>query len=233
MMSNLPKSADPNAAASSDTDISAFLGKVKAMPAAGGEGRLIFAMDATMSRQPTWDSALSIQSQMFMAAKKLGGLAVQLVYFRGFRECRSSRWVTDPEALATLMTRVDCRGGNTQLGRVLAHVKAEAGKHKVAAVVYVGDAFEEQIDSVSQTAGEIGLVGLPVFMFQEGADPSAEGAFREIAKLTRGAYFRLDSSSPAVLAELLSAVAAYASGGKLALEQKGGTAARALLQQLK
>jgi hypothetical protein len=131
------------------------------------------------------------------------------------------------------MTKVECRGGNTQLGRVLAHVKQEAAKHKVAAVVYVGDAFEEKIDDVCQVAGEIGLLGLPLFMFQEGADAMAERAFREIAKLTRGAYLRLDGSSPAVLADLLSAVAAFASGGRLALERKGGDAARVLLQQLK
>jgi hypothetical protein len=232
-MSNLPKTSDTKPAVSSETDVSAFLDKVKSMPAPDGGGRLIFAMDATMSRQPTWDRALAIQGQMFMEARKLNGLAVQLVYFRGFNECRASRWVNDPLDLATLMTKVECRGGNTQLGRVLAHVKQEAAKHKVAAVVYVGDAFEEKIDDVCQVAGEIGLLGLPLFMFQEGADAVAERAFREIAKLTHGAYLRLDGSSPAVLADLLSAVAAFASGGKLALERKGGNAARVLLQQLK
>jgi hypothetical protein len=214
-------------------DVDAFLAKVKKMPAASGEGRLVFAMDATMSRQPTWDSALSIQGQMFMEAKKAGGLAVQLVYFRGFNECKASRWVADPAALANLMTKVDCRGGNTQISRVLSHVKTEGGKAKVNAVIYVGDACEENVDALCQSAGEVGLLGVPLFMFQEGTDPTAERAFREIAKLTRGAYFRLDSASPKVLAELLGAVAAYATGGKLALQSKSGEAARALLQQLK
>jgi hypothetical protein len=212
-----------------------FLAAVKKMPAtaSAGRGRLVFAMDATMSRQPTWDSALSIQGQMFMETKKAGGLAVQLVYFRGFNECKASRWVADPEALAGLMTKVDCRGGNTQIARVLTHVKAEAAKTKVNAVVYVGDACEEGIDGLCQQAGEVGLLGVPLFMFQEGTDPTAERAFREIAKLTRGAYFRLDSAAPKVLADLLGAVAAYASGGKQALENKGGSAAKALLSQLK
>jgi hypothetical protein len=233
VMSNLPKTSSDRPPASTDADISAFIDKVKSMPAHGGKGRLIFAMDATMSRQPTWDRALSIQSQMFMEAKKAGGLAVQLVYFRGFNECRASRWVNDPQALAELMTRIDCRGGNTQLHRLLAHVKKEAASEKVSAVVFVGDAFEEQIDAVCDIAGEIGLLGLPIFMFQEGNDPTAQRAFRDIARLTRGAFFRLDSSAPSVLAELLSAVAAYASGGRAALERKQTPAARALLQQLK
>lgn len=222
-----------NGAAPRTLDVDAFLATVKKMPRASGEGRLVFAMDATMSRQPTWDSALSIQGQMFMEAKKAGGLSVQLVYFRGFNECKASRWVADPEALGGLMTKVDCRGGNTQISRILSHVKTEGAKAKVNAVIYVGDACEENVDALCQAAGEIGLLGVPMFMFQEGTDPVAERAFREIAKLSRGAYFRLDSASPKVLAELLGAVAAYATGGKQALESKSGQAARALLQQLK
>ena len=181
--------------------VDAFLAAVKKMPVASGEGRLVFAMDATMSRQPTWDSALSIQGQMFMETKKAGGLAVQLVYFRGFNECKASRWVSDPEALANMMSKVDCRGGNTQIGRVLTHVKNEAAKGKVNAVIFVGDACEENVDGLCQKAGEIGLLGVPLFMFQEGSDGVAERAFKEIAKLTRGDYFRLDSASPKVLAE--------------------------------
>lgn len=232
-MKNLRKTVEGSNVGSLDADIAAFIDKVKAAPQKQGGGRLIFAMDATMSRQPTWDLALSIQGEMFMEAGKAGGLSVQLVYFRGFGECRASRWVNAPEALAKLMTRVDCRGGNTQIGRVLSHVKREANTAKISAVVYVGDAFEEPVDSVCRTAGEIGLLGLPVFMFQEGADGVAERAFREIARLTRGAYFKLDKSAPRILADLLSAVAAYASGGRPALEKKGGTAARALLRQMK
>jgi hypothetical protein len=215
--------------------VDAFLAAVKNMPstAATGQGRLVFAMDATMSRQPTWDTALSIQGQMFMEAKKAGGLAVQLIYFRGFNECKASRWVADPEALANLMTKVDCRGGNTQIARVLTHVKTESAKTKVNAVIFVGDACEENIDRLCQQAGEIGLLGVPLFMFQEGADGTAERAFREIAKLTRGAYFKLDSASPKVLADLLGAVAAYAAGGRQALQNQSSSAARALLSQLK
>ncbi len=232
-MSNLSKSGSIHPPESTSSDVDAFLASVKNMPAATGEGRLVFAMDATMSRQPTWDTALGIQGQMFMAAKKAGGLLVQLVYFRGFNECKASRWVNDPEALANLMTKVDCRGGNTQIGRILTHVKNAAAKSKINAVIFVGDACEENIDGLCQSAGEIGLLGVPLFMFQEGTDGTAEKAFREVAKLTRGAYFRLDSASPKVLAELLGAVAAYASGGRNALEQHSGQAARALLSQLK
>ena len=101
------KSGTVEPARSSGTEIDTFLAKVKAMtPVTGsGRGRLIFAMDATMSRQPTWDLALELQGEMFRAVKEVGGLDVQLVYFRGHGETRASKWVSDPEALARLMRR--------------------------------------------------------------------------------------------------------------------------------
>jgi hypothetical protein len=228
------------AEASSATEVSDFLAKVKAMAPSptpqSGRGRLIFAMDATMSRQPTWDRALQIQAEMFAETARIGGLDVQLVYFRGFGECQASKWVSDPTALARLMTRVDCRGGNTQIGKVLAHIRKEAAACKVNAVVYVGDCMEEHLDRLCATAGEIGLLGVPVFMFQEGHDPIAEQAYREIARLTRGAYCRFDQGSAKQLRELLSAVAVYAAGGRRALVEhiKGGSGgATLLLEQLK
>jgi hypothetical protein len=221
-------------------DISTFLEKVRSMPPAaresGGRGRLIFAMDATMSRQPTWDSALHIQGEMFREAGRIGSLDVQLAYFRGINECRASKWVNNPEALARLMSAIDCRGGHTQIERVLKHVKNEASSSKVSAAVFVGDAMEENIDSLCQMAGQIGLLGVPIFMFQEGTDSAVERGFREIAKLTRGAYFRFDSGSAKILRELLAAVAVYAAGGRAALadhsKSKGGSATL-LLEQLR
>ena len=164
-------------------DVADFLEKIRGLsPVAkdGERGKLIFAMDATMSRQPSWDRALSIQAEMFAETARIGGLDVQLVYFRGFNECRASKWVSNPTALAKLMTTVDCRGGNTQIGRALSHVKKEMRTTKVNAVIYVGDAMEENIDVLCQAAGEIGLQGTPIFAFQEGNDGNAErGPFRK------------------------------------------------------
>ena len=104
---------------SSGAEVDAFLARVNTLApiSSDGRGRLIFAMDATMSRQPTWDLALGLQADMFRAVKEIGGLDVQLVYFRGFEETRASKWVSDPEALARLMTRVSCQGGYTQIRR--------------------------------------------------------------------------------------------------------------------
>jgi len=218
------------------TEIDAFLSKAGELPVAGTEqGRLIFAMDATMSRQPTWAEALAIQGRMFQQTARLGSLAVQLVYFRGLDECRASKWVINAEALGRLMRSVDCRGGHTQLSRVLKHVKAEVTRTGAAVSVFVGDAFEEDLDSTCMTAGELGMLGARVFMFQEGTDNRAERAFREIARLSGGAYFRFDRKSPDLLAELLGLVAGFAAGGYTALESraKSSDAGRMLLSQLK
>jgi hypothetical protein len=84
-------------------------------------------------------------------------------------------------------------------------------------LVFVGDAMEEPIDDLCAAAGKLGLLGVPAFMFQEGGDAIAENAFREVARLSRGAYCRFDTGAAHELAELLRAVAAYAAGGMKAL----------------
>ena len=227
------------APASTRPEIEAFLERVRGLgPAAtaGKRGRLIFALDATMSRQPTWDTACALQADMFREAASIGGLDIQLVYFRGLGECRASAWVAGTERLAELMSGIDCRGGHTQIGKVLSHARQEHGKQRVQALVFVGDAMEEAIDDLCAAAGELGLLGVPLFMFQEGGDPVAESAYREIARLSRGAYCRFDTGAAHELRELLRAVAAYAAGGIKALADlsaRKSSGARLLLAQLK
>jgi hypothetical protein len=214
------RNASAPATTSSRSEIDAFLSKVKSLgPAtgAGGRGRLIFALDATMSRQPLWDTACKLQADMFREAAAIGGLDIQLLYYRGLAECAASGWVSQAERLADLMSRIDCRGGHTQIGKVLSHARSESERRKVQALVFVGDAMEEKIDDLCRAAGELGLLGLPAFMFQEGYDAVAEQAFREIARLTKGAYCRFDPGAAQQLGELLRAVAAYAAGGMKAL----------------
>ncbi|MFL6796938.1 MAG: VWA domain-containing protein [Xanthobacteraceae bacterium] len=227
----------PSAQGSTRAEIDAFLGKIRGLaPAHVGQGRLIFALDATMSRQPTWDTACRLQADMFREAAAAGGLSIQLVYYRGLSECRASRWVSQGESLGALMERIDCRGGHTQIGKVLAHAKRETHNLKVQALVFVGDAMEEKLDDLCHSAGELGLLGVPAFMFQEGDDGVAERAFREIARLTRGAYCRFDPGAAHQLAELLRAAAAYAAGGMRALadlsQRQKGSAIK-LIEQLR
>ena len=222
---------------SSRREVDAFLDAARAVPAkAEARGRLIFAMDATASREPTWDRATHLQSGMFQAAAGLGGLAVQLCYYRGFGEFKASGWVTDAEAMIRLMTSVFCLGGATQIAKVLRHAVAESKRGKVDALVFVGDCMEEDVDVLAALAGELGLRGVPVFLFHEGDDAAAARAFRHIAKLTKGACCPFDASSPGQLRDLLTAVAVYASGGRAALDalarQGSNRAVRLLTDQM-
>jgi hypothetical protein len=201
-------------------------------------GRLIFAVDATMSRQETWDMACQPQAQMFIEVATIGALDVQLVYYRGPRdhpegECRASRWYDSPIYLTKAMSSIDCRGGLTQIRRVLLHCCQEALRSKINAVVFVGDACEESADGLSQPAADLGRLKVPVFMLQEGEDKKVERVFREISRLSNGAYLHFNAGAARQLAELLRAIATFAVGGVTALEAANNPSAIKLLAALR
>lgn len=223
-MTGNDKDRSPALLPDNDAAIADFLQKVAATPAplsGGTGGRLIFALDATASRQPTWDQAMHLQSEMFDVTSGLGGLEVQLVFFRGYRECKASRWTRDGESLAEMMLKVRCLAGRTQIGKVLSHALKETEQRKVGALVYVGDAFEENLDDVAEAAGALGVHGTPAFLFHEGINPIAGMAFKQIAQLSGGAFCPFNAGSADRLRELLAAVAVYASGGLPALADLG------------
>jgi hypothetical protein len=216
-------------AKSPSAEVDAFLrdlGKAPAARPAGGRGRLIFALDATASREPSWDRACRIQGEMFEATAALGGLDVKLMFYRGFGECKASGWLASAADLHRAMRAVSCLGGETQIERILDHAIAETRHQKIGALVFVGDAMEENADRLCHLAGELGLLGVPIFIFHEGDDPTAARTFRQIAKLSRGAYLAFTLENVARLKDLLAAIAVYAAGGYRALtaygDKKGG-----------
>jgi hypothetical protein len=194
-------------------------------------GRLIFALDATASRQPTWDTASHLQAQMFETVTAIGGLDIQLVYYRGYAECVASRWLSDPKVLAGIMSRVTCALGHTQIRKVLAHARKENTREKIHAVIVISDACEETAHDLYAEARE--LAGVPVFMFQEGGDEHVSKIYAEIARITGGAHCKFDAGAAQRLADLLKAVAAFAAGGVKALAGQNTEAARLLLTQIK
>lgn len=199
--------------------IDQFIHEVQKLPKQGsGQGRLIFALDATASREATWDQACHLQSELFMAARDLGGLAIQLCYYRGFGEFKATKFVTETGQLLNLMNGVSCLGGHTQIKKVLAHAVKETRKEAVKAVVFIGDCCEEPVDELCHRAGELGMLRTPVFMFHEGNDAHARAVFEQVSKLSGGAYAPFDRNSPQILKDLMAAVAVYASGGAKALE---------------
>ena len=225
---SLPVSSTPTARA-----VDAFLETVAATPARGQGrgGRLIFAMDATASREPTWDRACGIQGRMFEEAAAVGDLRLQLCYYRGYRECRASRWYDKADDVVRAMSAVRCAGGLTQIRRVLDHTLAETDREPVSALVFVGDCVEENVDELCDRAARLGIKGVPAFLFHEGGDPVAARCFREVARLSCGACCGFDGGSASELRELLSAVAVYAVGGRRALARYGDSAGE-LVRQL-
>ena len=206
---------------SSKAAINAFLEKVSSTPvtrSTGERGRLIFAMDATASREHAWDRACHIQGEMFKETAALGGLDIQLCYYRGLGEFKASQWLSSSDELLKCMTGVSCQGGYTQIEKVLRHAIKQTKQKKFQALVFVGDCMEEDVDRLCQLAGELGMLGVPAFLFHEGAEPVAQRAFKQIARLTRGAYCSFDATSAGQLRDLLKAVAVYAAGGQSALQ---------------
>jgi hypothetical protein len=230
----LPAQASPR--------VAALLDKIRR-----NRGRLIFAIDATASREATWDMASQLQVRMFEQAATIGGLDVQLVYYRGTDEVRHSSWFSDAHELVIRMSAIKCVAGATKIARVLQHIRAENAREKINAGVFVGDACEEPPQALYATAAELGV---PLFVFQEGDAQvmlldqhgwplpdvplqKVETVFREIARLTNGAWARFDAGAAAKLGELLQAVAAFAVGGVNALADLRTDSARKLLGQLK
>jgi hypothetical protein len=211
------------------TKVDEFLKGMKAGP--GGSGRLIFALDATANRKQAWDMASRLQGEMFREAAAIGGLSLQLIYYRGFGECQASPWGSESERLLRLMGRIDCLAGVTQISRVLSHAQKEAAKQPVAALVFIGDAMEENPDILVAKARELVRLGVRAFMFQEGTDSHVQRTFQDIARNTGGAFAKFGPGAARQLAELLQAVARYAAGGIGALGKD--EASVLLLEQLR
>ena len=218
-------------------EIDQFINRSRALAnPGGGHPRLLFGIDATASRQPTWDRACELQGRMFRATRDLGGLAVQLCYYRGFGELRASRWLEDEASLLQQMNQVRCAGGYTQIERLLNHALREHAAAPIRALVFIGDAVEEAVDSLCGKAGECGMLGLTLFMFQEGQDYEVEQCFKSMARVSKGAYARFDHDSPHQLADLLGAVASYAAAGSQGLLEQGAagnSGVPRLLEQLR
>jgi hypothetical protein len=221
--------------------VAALLAKVRA-----ARGRLIFAIDATASREAMWDLACQLQATMFEEAVKIGGLDVQLVYYRGLDEVHHSSWFADAHELVKRMRTIRCEAGTTKIARVLRHIRAEHEREKVSAAIFAGDAVEEVPQELYDAASGLNV---PVFWFQEGDDlalyvdergeyvvdhppQKVETIFRELARLTGGAYGEFNVGAAKQLGELLRAVAAFAIGGLGALANQRSDSARKLLTQM-
>ena len=228
----MPKTPAPS------PDVQRFLQAANAAVPARRENRphrILFALDATASREPTWDMAMALHAELFQAAASTSAdtaVAVQLAYYRGYNEFHVSPWSTSPTELLRHMTGVSCRGGMTRIERVLAHALREARLEPIKAAVFVGDCCEEPPHALTAAAGRLALFKLPFFMFQEGREPLATRVFSDIARITGGAHAPFTAGGADRLRALFGVVAQYATHGRQGLREIKHDAARAVLAQL-
>lgn len=223
----------------SRSKVDSFLAEVESLPPAardpGQAARLAFVIDATASRQPTWDMASQVQAEMLDSVQRIGGLEMQVLWFRGFGELKKTPWSRNGLQLARLMSGVSCKAGQTQIERCLRELLRQSGEQQINAAVYVGDCCEEPEAVLFQLAGKLGVINTPLFVFQEGRNARAARIFEQLSARSSGVYCQLDQSSPELLKELLGAVACFATGGKRALKSLPPAKhkeARYLLEQL-
>lgn len=205
--------------------------------APSGRPRLLFAMDATASREPAWQLAQTITGAMFAAVP--GALDVALAYHGGGRLKEVTPFAADARAFLDKVHTVQCEAGGTALTAIL---EAATTIARLKALIYVGDCFEEPPEVAVALAQQLKLKGVRVFVFhdtmsqQQGYDVAAAGAvFAQLAAVTGGVLLPFDAHAPEQVTALLEAIAVYAVGGLklLAERQRALPAARLLLDQLR
>ena len=178
-------------------------------------------MDATASREPTWDRACRIQGEMFEATAALGGLDIQLVYYRGFGECKASRWVAMRGAICA---GHDARSLRRRRDADRAGARHAMARDRPAQGERAGLRRRRDRGEASTRLCRAGRRARPARRARSSSSTKAatrsRGApSRQIARLTKGAYCPFDSSSAEHAAgPALRAVATFAAGGRLALE---------------
>jgi hypothetical protein len=184
---------------------------------AAAPGRLMVLLDLTGSRSSSLDQARIATTAIFDAIKCVGSVLVNLIYYRGKNECKTSGWVSDPEILNRAMLRLACRTGLTQIAKAL-RMANNTGQGPVSAVVFIGDHCEDDADELASLASSLGKKGTPIFVFHECADDDfrsvkAQRVFQGLAEFSGGLYCEFKPDSGAVLRDLLANVAAFSTGG--------------------
>ncbi len=199
--------------------------------------RLLFAMDATASREACWNVAKEITGAMFEAVP--GELDVALAYHSGGRLQEMTPFSSEVKAFLDKVQAVRCTAGRTALNEIL---EKAAQAPRIKAFIYIGDCFEEDPREAVEMTQQLKLKGVRCFIFHDSSSQSqgydtkaAHTIFEQIARITGGAILPFDETSPNLVRELLSAIALYAAQGIKALQQQTKLlpAARLLLEQMK
>jgi hypothetical protein len=196
----------------------ARIGQSETQGAARRSGRLVFILDLTGSRKASLRQAHVATAEMFAAVKRIGSVAVRLIYYRGDHECKASEWQSDPEIISRAMQLLSVETGETQIARSLRLV-LEREKEPVSGVVFIGDQCEDDPEELAHLAAALGEKHIPVFVFHEVQDWNqgaleAKPIFKLMAEASNGVYLEFESGSSGQLGELLSSVAAFITAGE-------------------
>jgi len=219
---------------STGSDVATFISKARAIKRiADAQTRIIFSLDATASRAPTWQQAQSLHKALFEAASETSELSLQLCYFRGIATFHASPWLATASGLRGALSQIYCEGGITQIQRLLEHcLHQHSDSTSIKAIIFVGDAVEEDAGLLNDLAVKCRLAKRPLYIFQEGSDPVAGSAFASMAALSGGVHFGLGNDSADQLRRLLQSVVRLATGGRKALESSTRESDKLLLKKL-
>jgi hypothetical protein len=180
--------------------------------------RLIFAVDATASREPAWTAARQVTDVLVKALP--GALDVALAVHGGSRVHTFTAFTSDARTLRDRAAGVSCVAGMTRLLPIL----STSLKHPaVRVVIYIGDLFEENLIRGRQVADAMGAQGTRLIVLHDTADPAARRdaeVFWDLAKRTGGCVLPFDGAASGRLRDILSAVAVYAVGGEKLLRAR-------------
>lgn len=221
-------------APSTSSAVAKFLTKAQAIKRiAKAQTHIVFSLDATASRAPTWQRAQSLHEALFDVASETSGLSLQLCYFKGIASFYASPWVVTAEGLRRELSEVSCEGGITQLRRLLEHCLAQQpDSTSLKAIIFIGDAVEEDPNTLNDLAVRCRLANRPLYIFQEGSDPRAKAIFASMAMLSGGAHIALGENSADQLRQFLQSVIRLATGGRKALESSAHESDKLLLDKL-
>jgi hypothetical protein len=180
--------------------------------------RLVFAVDATASREPAWEAARQVTDALVKALP--GELDVALAVHGGSRVHTFTAFTDDANTLRDRAAGVTCEAGLTRLLPILS---ASLKQPAMRVVIYIGDVFEESVTQGRRIADALGAQGTKLIVLHDTADPAARRyaeVFWDLAKRTGGCVLPFEASASGRLRDLLSALAVYAVGGEKLLRER-------------
>ena len=226
-------------ARSSGAEVDAFLARVKIHDAGDGLGPRAADLRHGRDHEPAADLGYGAQASGRHVQRREGGWRARRAarLFPGLGETpreqmgRRSRGAGAADDAAS-----PARAATRRSARCLLTPAAKASRPRSMPSSMSATAWRRISTSSARGRASLRCSACRCSCSRKGASRRPSATFKEIARLTRGAYCHFDAGSARQLRELLAAVAVYATGGRKALQDHGAAtksaAAVQLLEQL-